>query len=180
MALRTLPNRITKIKQKVENGAESFPIGTYPYLIDGIRGSVVNNLEEQLLIGGESTVVTWIDENGISHTETDYCTPGSIERHYKVEILDYSERNIKDYSIIDNEDSKTLILPDNVVHDGKIEIPQFLSDIYNLTEDSLLIDPVVKIKEVNLYYGNELLMKKVYTEMYVENKKIVKAIITKY
>jgi len=191
MALKT-SERITKIKQKIDDNLVSFPIGTEPHLVDSVRGSLVNNLEEQFLIGAEVTTTSWEDADGVIHIEAEYCPSDSMDDHYKVEILDYCPKqtssNNQDYNIVsytsEGDEGQALLLPDQAMNmdNTELDIRPTLTSVYSSSNEAMDINPSVEIiiKVINLYFGGTKIMTKTYTRKYIDDKKIVKATITKY
>lgn len=94
---------IKYLNHRVNGASIPYPIGTEPRFVNSILNSGARNLEEQLLLGNNCTIITSIDEAKSIYTVTK--TFGSGEEYFKlVDEYTIHNSNLLLYIVIDERD----------------------------------------------------------------------------
>lgn len=111
---------IRYIKQKLDDGGFDSPLylGSETRFVSSMRGTNLNNLEEQLLIGCDTITEEWIDEDGNTRISKKFQDSSISFGYYRLDSIIYSKENISssDFFIEKDETNESLVLylPDDI------------------------------------------------------------------
>lgn len=190
------------IRKKLEDGNFDSPVylGSEARFVSSSRGSTLNNLEEQLLIGSDTITEEWIDEDGNLRTIKEFRSELLDSEYYRLESIAYDYENIvnSDFFFREEEDgSLSLCLTENLndhrISDILEENGEFKqvnynifygsdNSVYNYNEGILEISPSNEyiMKKDTLFFITEekepkVAIQKVTVQKYTaENRKIIK------
>ena len=159
--------------------------GSKPQFISTIRGTSINNLEEQLLIGCDAITEEWIDENNNTHIIKKFCSDKKDSEYYILETIIYNPDEITVEYIIDNN---ILYIDNNLfmVEGNVLNINSDNSDIVVLQDDMLILNEKESISKIDILKfiskdkSEKVVIKKITTKEQKENKKIIKEHIVNY
>ena len=84
-------NVISKLSKKSSTGFDTpYPIGTDAKYISGVRGTHVNNIEEQFLIGFDCITTTEILEDGTEFVIQEFRDDTVTQEYYIIEIHNFA------------------------------------------------------------------------------------------
>lgn len=84
-------NVISKLSKKSSTGFDTpYPIGTDAKYISGVRGTHVNNIEEQFLIGFDCITTTEILEDGTEFVIQEFRDDTVIQEYYIIETHNFA------------------------------------------------------------------------------------------
>lgn len=85
-------NVITYLKQKIGNTWEPYYFGSAPNYIKALKNCSLNNLEEELLLGIDSYLETYEDNDGNTIIEKYFCRNVPVKKNcYKIESIIYKD-----------------------------------------------------------------------------------------
>lgn len=193
---------VIKSLQTKDNSGFSSPsyLGTEQYFVSPLRGSSINNLEEQFVIGVDCITSSWIDEQGVKRTNKEFYNADvkNPKNYYVLEIYEYlagsTTKTYIDYMPKGGDPEQgeilTLKIPNEKGHIGE-EPNQFYfdSDVFKFNEDKseVLINSDDLLSSLEQLYfinnvNNKILVseKRVFDYVDDEGKKITKEIITNH
>jgi len=167
------------LREKTENGFDAPTyLGAEQRFVNSLRGSGVNNLEEQYILGTNTYTESYVDENGNGVIEKVYSDITTNQNNYYKVISTFYIKDNKYYydSFLFDNDNNALYLPYDVemnIFDLFIDRGDFESGDYP-TE-------FTPIREDKLYYYNgqqniEVLVKTVSVK-YEDDGDIIKKIV---
>ena len=152
-----MANIISKIKRKVANGSfEDFFLGPEQKYVGALTLSGNNNLEEQLLIGENKIITSWIESDGTKRKTIEYRTETDSNNFYILEWYEYIGTYGSDYYV---EDGNLHILDGNFFYNqgnSSLEESEYNSIIqYIELNNNLKINADVCVEKYELKYKNE-------------------------
>ena len=198
-------NVIRYIKQKLNDGGFDSPLylGSETRFVSSMRGTNLNNLEEQLLIGCDTITEEWIDDDGNTKISKKFQDSSISFGYYQLDSIIYAKENIivnSDFFIDKDETDNSLVLylPNNV---SEQEISKELkgetietvdynifyinnNETYSINDNSLSVSPSneLLIRKDILYFisaeSTKIIIEKDTKQRYTaQGKKIIKEII---
>lgn len=175
---------ITSLRRKGDDGMGiPFPLGAAARNVTGIRGTSVNNIEEQFLIGYDCITKTEMQSNGIEIITQECRKPTETKNYYIIETTYYPQFQFLNHYVSDNsmyipndyEDNEFITENNNETFVGK------KSNLYNIVSNTALridnekIDESMVSKTILRYKGEEEIIdiaeKIVYTATYIDGIK---------
>ena len=181
---------VSLIKRKTDSGYDNFNVGPELRYVGSLPGSGNNNLEEQIILGGNRIIKSWTETeegNEIKKEIIEYRTENTDNNYYILEIKDYGE--VGHGGNIYVEDFRNILYISNfLIADNTTQtaVQEEYNPIIYFDNGTLHATPDILIKEYNLKYqkGNGPIdvskkeVYQVYETINGNNVKVNKEIVT--
>lgn len=147
-------NVISKLSKKSSTGFDTpYPIGTDAKYISGVRGTHVNNIEEQFLIGFDCITTTEILEDGTEFVIQEFRDDTVTQEYYIIETHNFANFEAAKHFLKKN----TLYLPGDLADNkftsddqpagaGSISFVGIDTSVYSFSDDGSTLQIIAKQK----------------------------------
>ena len=147
-------NVISKLSKKSSTGFDTpYPIGTDAKYISGVRGTHVNNIEEQFLIGFDCITTTEILEDGTEFVIQEFRDDTVTQEYYIIETHNFANFETAKHSLKKND----LYLPGDLADNkftsddqpagaGSVSFVGIDTSVYSFSDDGSTLQIIAQQK----------------------------------